>query len=77
MIDLSPAATENVLMFLGYCNPGGVWFFGKEEGLSQMDREDHDANLIARGSFASTLDCMVLGQYMAGHQHGEAKAVAA
>ena len=43
MIDLDPAAIENILTFLGYGNPGGIWFVGKEEGLSQMNREDRDS----------------------------------
>lgn len=49
-------APERILSFLGYGNPAGLWFVGKEEGLSQMDDEDQRANLTARGRFDPVMD---------------------
>jgi hypothetical protein len=56
MANLDLTAIERILNFQSYGNPAGGWFVGKEEGLSEMDQEDQDANLIARGRFAPIMD---------------------
>lgn len=49
-------APERILSFLGYGNPAGLWFVGKEEGLGQMDDDDQRANLSARRRFDPVMD---------------------
>jgi hypothetical protein len=57
VINLDTTSMERILTFAGYGNPAGpLWFIGKEEGLSQMDSADQDANLIARGRFHQVMD---------------------
>ena len=57
MSDLTPAAVDRILGFVGYGNPAApLWFIGLEEGLGGMNDADVAANLVARGRFSETMD---------------------
>ena len=54
---LSPEQVSRIVGFIGYGNTcAPVWFIGLEEGLGNMDSDDTDRNLIARGRFDETTD---------------------